>query len=84
MDFNPRPRKEGDCFVRQLDIKQRKISIHALVKRATANSGNSDFNAPISIHALVKRATSNYENNISGPDISIHALVKRATERRGL
>ena len=33
------------------------ISIHALVKRATADSGNGGNNGSISIHALVKRAT---------------------------
>ena len=35
----------------------RTISIHALVKRATASGGNPDEYREISIHALVKRAT---------------------------
>ena len=54
--FNPRPREEGDQIypiVQQLQ----KISIHALVKRATRSIGNVIMEFPISIHALVKRAT---------------------------
>ena len=37
-DFNPRPRKEGDpdYLIKRLDSI---ISIHALVKRATGNTG---------------------------------------------
>ena len=35
--FNPRPREEGDAFVGQLTSIY-KISIHALVKRATCQS----------------------------------------------
>ena len=56
------------------------ISIHALVKRATAEPNSSEAEILISIHALVKRATvSGYEgSDIQG--ISIHALVKRATK----
>ena len=55
-NFNPRPREEGDTstgVVRQYI----KISIHALVKRATKKLvGDLDYKI-ISIHALVKRAT---------------------------
>ena len=38
-------------------VKERYISIHALVKRATATAGEAAVEAIISIHALVKRAT---------------------------
>ena len=34
LDFNPRPREEGD-YLRFQSIRVRTISIHALVKRAT-------------------------------------------------
>ena len=36
------------------------ISIHALVKRATALAVNDSITKDISIHALVKRATDRY------------------------
>ena len=35
VDFNPRPREEGDCFDRLCELIRKGISIHALVKRAT-------------------------------------------------
>ena len=35
MDFNPRPRKEGDSFANARQPTPISISIHALVKRAT-------------------------------------------------
>ena len=54
--FNPRPREEGDFFA--IDRERRSyISIHALVKRATAGYGRLGKSKIISIHALVKRAT---------------------------
>ena len=54
--FNPRPREEGDLLfnTRGFDMK---ISIHALVKRATKYIIHKDYKLFISIHALVKRAT---------------------------
>ena len=55
------------------------ISIHALVKRATYNSGSGHVTPCISIHALVKRATHFKKSNELKNGISIHALVKRAT-----
>ena len=33
--FNPRPREEGDKYVRSIYLRSVRISIHALVKRAT-------------------------------------------------
>ena len=61
------------------------ISIHALVKRATAQLTRIEKRLIISIHALVKRAT--FETTVFDGQtftISIHALVKRATWRRGV
>ena len=55
------------------------ISIHALVKRATATTQSLRLVISISIHALVKRATSSSPPCSSKSCISIHALVKRAT-----
>ena len=79
VNFNPRPREEGDAG-NVLGIHDfKRISIHALVKRATRLSVRPLQFSQISIHALVKRATglglALSKNNL----ISIHALVKRAT-----
>ena len=60
-------------------IGARDISIHALVKRATAKTASDTPDKAISIHALVKRATSSNDKFTSSNFISIHALVKRAT-----
>ena len=56
MNFNPRPREEGDND-RVSSFRAEAISIHALVKRATALEPLSQLEGEISIHALVKRAT---------------------------
>ncbi len=56
-----------------------KISIHALVKRATLSLFVGFNSVDISIHALVKRATDLTEFVPLYDEISIHALVKRAT-----
>ena len=55
------------------------ISIHALVKRATASGTTLPTRSAISIHALVKRATIAHLCRHIQIFISIHALVKRAT-----
>ena len=55
--FNPRPREEGDCSQWVYGKRADKISIHALVKRATEFAKYKVLTAVISIHALVKRAT---------------------------
>ena len=55
------------------------ISIHALVKRATAGEREGNNMKAISIHALVKRATDGIIQAVPKILISIHALVKRAT-----
>ncbi len=78
VDFNPRPREEGD----DSPGKRRSaacISIHALVKRATTVLAHNPQEAVISIHALVKRATERLIKTLDLSGISIHALVKRAT-----
>ena len=54
--FNPRPRKEGDSDKKTV-VGTLKISIHALVKRATGEYDKKLMAVEISIHALVKRAT---------------------------
>ena len=78
IDFNPRPREEGDRFIVYI-ITCLCISIHALVKRATSYPLPMERPSLISIHALVKRATL-FSGCISSKNIiSIHALVKRAT-----
>ena len=59
--------------------KDGKISIHALVKRATDYSLCVAGSGIISIHALVKRATYFNVCFVLFVGISIHALVKRAT-----
>ena len=56
-----------------------KISIHALVKRATVAVAVNKDKKYISIHALVKRATRTRTAKKCSLTISIHALVKRAT-----
>ena len=77
--FNPRPREEGDT--KSLGVLPQKwISIHALVKRATAVVDCSNQSSSISIHALVKRATMGELEIEVLHRISIHALVKRATK----
>ena len=54
--FNPRPREEGDAY-HATTPPISKISIHALVKRATKVYQHIFILLVISIHALVKRAT---------------------------
>ena len=57
LDFNPRPREEGDLTKQNFIILSGYISIHALVKRATKSHRGDNVTDGISIHALVKRAT---------------------------
>ena len=42
-DFNPRPREEGDFTSTATGTDKKRISIHALVKRATLPKGFSDL-----------------------------------------
>ena len=63
-----------------MTIDEAKISIHALVKRATSGETWRVPCVIISIHALVKRATSLLPIEQEQALISIHALVKRATK----
>ena len=55
--FNPRPREEGDFVNVVKRLCAVRISIHALVKRATDYLAEIELALFISIHALVKRAT---------------------------
>ena len=59
--FNPRPHEEGDATVLST-ISKLVISIHALMKRATALKQLADYKQGISIHALMKRATKSLFN----------------------
>ena len=69
-------RATAKCLI---TMSQSRISIHALVKRATMENGKMCYHCWISIHALVKRATRKTKELTSVIGISIHALVKRAT-----
>ena len=60
--FNPLPRKEGDRSVNLGAIKDKKISIHSLVKRETLDVSIDGDSEEISIHSLVKRETSIADN----------------------
>ena len=79
IDFNPRPREEGDLETNHDTTWATVISIHALVKRATPRLSQKLSYNVISIHALVKRATVIDDATYLMVNISIHALVKRAT-----
>ena len=77
-NFNPRPRKEGDCSFnkrhnRGLYFNPRPRKEGDYLSRQLGLFGF------ISIHALVKRATLDKTGYLTGEVISIHALVKRAT-----
>ena len=69
-------------IVQIADELKKLISIHALVKRATAVVIYLPDFISISIHALVKRATFKTMSYHAPMSISIHALVKRATTDR--
>ena len=64
--FNPRPREEGDPIV-LCEVISTRISIHALVKRATYGRKWYYRLIDISIHALVKRATKNLRGDHRRP-----------------
>ena len=57
VDFNPRPREEGDVNTLVSIVMRWGISIHALAKRATSPFHGIERAVIISIHALAKRAT---------------------------
>ena len=56
--FNPRPREEGDLLDVDAAPRLRRVSIHALAKRATRSIRSKLHRGIVSIHALAKRATS--------------------------
>ena len=78
LDFNPRPREEGD-IVGNVVTDGVDISIHALVKRAT-DGGLSNVTISVfqSTPSWRGRPKENF-NDMLVSGISIHALVKRAT-----
>ena len=80
LNFNPRPREEGDPIYGILACRQ--VNFNPRPRE------EGDYYAKkglvvqiISIHALVKRATMSSEEIFALADISIHALVKRATQQ---
>ena len=77
--FQSTPSWRGRLLPKHGNATSYRISIHALVKRATVEVLASAFNMDISIHALVKRATAPLWKLCDSFVISIHALVKRAT-----
>ena len=80
IDFNPRPREEGDFAKGDIAYMR-----HAYFNPRPREEGDylphckNLVNLTISIHALVKRATERHAGGIITDEISIHALVKRAT-----
>ena len=62
-DFNPLPRKEGDCQHKKV-LFIVGISIHSLVKRETFHEFDSRNISLISIHSLVKRETVFHSQNL--------------------
>ena len=84
IDFNPRPRKEGDAIL-TIPRKSYVISIHALAKRATSYSfvnfpALKDFNP----RPRKEGDLANYSIQCNFSAISIHALAKRATRLFGI
>ena len=77
-DFNPLPRKEGDCQHKKV-LFIVGISIHSLVKRETLSKFAGVLQRNISIHSLVKRETFHEFDSRNISLISIHSLVKRET-----
>ena len=82
-DFNPRPRKEGDCTAYNT------LCCIILFQSTPSQRGRrlklscDSIKLSISIHALAKRATSASIAALSPFAISIHALAKRATPKNG-
>ena len=78
--FNPRPREEGDLpfFVNRRCVSR--ISIHALVKRATRHEPQL-CRLPVNFNPRPREEGDLYTIDDSPEElISIHALVKRATK----
>ena len=79
VDFNPRPREEGDPWNMVLSPRSRDFNPRPREEGDTAVASQGQYGTGISIHALVKRATLLKYCLNRGKWISIHALVKRAT-----
>ena len=79
--FNPRPRKEGDLFHNQKQFGFGRISIHALVKRATLRL-SCLLSVTIYFNPRPRKEGDLFHNQkqFGFGRISIHALVKRATD----
>ena len=78
INFNPRPRKEGDGTASEFTLTVTDFNPRPR-KEGDLFPCQKLAKILISIHALVKRATVCAEVDTSIPFISIHALVKRAT-----
>ena len=77
--FNPRPREEGDQLRNEHKAQKAKLSIHALVKRAT-RLRNVFFTAISSFNPRPREEGDHLKMPFSTLcSLSIHALVKRAT-----
>ena len=79
IDFNPRPREEGDNIHRAYNSRGRNFNPRPREEGDLSPFGAEGDDKMISIHALVKRATTLTVIGAAIADISIHALVKRAT-----
>ena len=79
LDFNPRPREEGDSFHCLYYTAPLYFNPRPREEGDKLSCDSIKFNKNISIHALVKRATQANTKNLKRHHISIHALVKRAT-----
>ena len=79
-NFNPRPHEEGDLNNLNRTAYSTTISIHALMKRATARSGSISFT--ISDFNPRPHEEGDRTENLAVRQafISIHALMKRATK----
>ena len=80
MNFNPRPRKEGDTSFCNGGRSGSYFNPRPRKEGDRYTNTPRKFLLLISIHALVKRATTLTVTGAAIADISIHALVKRATK----
>ena len=81
LNFNPRPREEGDFFGGIRYLKSDYFNPRPREEGDLLKIGAKSNKIVISIHALVKRATEYILRLKHSLIISIHALVKRATPK---
>ena len=79
VNFNPRPREEGDIRTRSDHFREVTFQSTPSWSGRRHSAFDVSTGKVISIHALVKRATLNKQIDYLLQLISIHALVKRAT-----